>query len=74
MHIPKVTQKRIIRFLEEKVLTTNNPTAQGKPLRGQLTGLWRYRVGAYRIICKIEQTELVVLYLLRMKFRDKFHS
>ena len=26
----------------------------GKPLSGDLTGIWRYRVGDYRILAKIE--------------------
>ncbi|TVO61795.1 type II toxin-antitoxin system RelE family toxin [Spiribacter vilamensis] len=31
------------------------------PLRGSLTGLWRYRVGAYRVICEIQDERLVVI-------------
>nr|CBI77786.1 conserved hypothetical protein [Bartonella rochalimae ATCC BAA-1498] len=37
--------------------------AIGKPLRGQLSGLWRYRVGDYRILCDLYDKELVVLVL-----------
>ncbi len=32
-------------------------------LTGNLAGLWRYRVGDYRIICDILDEELVVLAL-----------
>ena len=29
-------------------------------MSGNLAGLWRYRVGDYRIICKIQDDELVI--------------
>ncbi len=32
-----------------------------KALTGGFAGLWRYRVGDYRIVCDIEDGELVVL-------------
>jgi mRNA interferase RelE/StbE len=32
-------------------------------LRGDLNGLWRYRVGDYRIICEIQEQKLIVLAL-----------
>nr|WP_236829021.1 type II toxin-antitoxin system RelE/ParE family toxin [Bartonella schoenbuchensis] len=35
----------------------------GKPLRGPLSGLWRYRVGDYRILCDLHDKELLVLVL-----------
>ena len=31
------------------------------PLRGSLTGLWRYRVGGYRVIWEIEDERLAVM-------------
>lgn len=36
----------------------------GKPLRGELTPFWSYRVGDYRIVYEIRGSELVVLVLL----------
>jgi mRNA interferase RelE/StbE len=32
-------------------------------LLAEKAGLWRYRVGAYRIVCRIEDDRLVVLVL-----------
>ncbi len=40
-----------------------DPRASGKPLRGNLAGLWRYRVGNYRVICQHLDHELVVLVI-----------
>lgn len=48
-------QKRIITFLKEKIATGHDPRVHGKALTGNLIGLWRYRVGDYRIISKIEE-------------------
>ena len=41
-------------------------------LHGNYDGLWRYRVGDYRIICKIEDQELLVLALELGHRREKY--
>jgi mRNA-degrading endonuclease RelE of RelBE toxin-antitoxin system len=33
---------------------------QGKPLKGELKGYWSFRVGVYRILYLIRQTEIIV--------------
>lgn len=38
-----------------------DPRSKGKALTGMLSGLWRYRVGDYRIICDIEDSVMVIL-------------
>jgi mRNA interferase RelE/StbE len=53
----------ILRFLNRLVLETSDPRERGSGLRANLAGLWRYRVGDYRVICSIEANELVVLVL-----------
>lgn len=55
------TQQRIWRFLRERLTRTNNPRQRGKALTGKYSGLWRYRIGDYRLICRIEDARLVVL-------------
>jgi len=54
-------QVEIISYLEKRIQGDANPRRFGKPLIGDLAGLWRYRVGSYRIICKIEDNKLIVL-------------
>ena len=44
-------------------MEAEHPTLRGKPLTANLAGLWRYRVGDYRVICDIQDGELVVLVL-----------
>ena len=52
--------KRITAKLRE-VSQLEDPRSTGKAFTGNLAGLWRYRVGDYRIICDIEDEVLVVL-------------
>ena len=59
--LDKSVRKRIVNYLEERVLVDENPYKVGKPLKGNKSGLWRYRVGDYRILCQIEENRLVVL-------------
>jgi mRNA interferase RelE/StbE len=54
-------QRRIRRFLRERVIACGNPRQLGKPLHGNKGDLWSYRVGDYRIICTIEDSRLVVV-------------
>ena len=53
----------ILRFLNRLVLETSDPRERGSGLRANFAGLWRYRVGDYRVICSIEANEFVVLVL-----------
>ena len=56
-----VSQKRITRFLFERLEPSTDPEKLGKALSGKLAGKVRFRVGDYRIIAKIERNRLVIL-------------
>ena len=43
------------------ISTLEDPRSRGKGLTDNLAGLWRYRVGDWRIICNIEDGVMVVL-------------
>ncbi|MFP4283510.1 MAG: type II toxin-antitoxin system RelE family toxin [Opitutales bacterium] len=55
------TQRRIFAFLDERLAGTEDPRQWGKPLKGELRGIWRYRVGDYRLLCELQDTVMVVL-------------
>lgn len=38
----------------------DNPRSRGKALVNNLKGLWRYRVGDWRIICDIVDEEIII--------------
>ena len=54
-------QRNIVRFLREKIAVEDDPRRFGDPLRKDLKGLWKYRIGDYRIICSIEDKTVMVL-------------
>jgi len=56
-------QRRLIDWLEDRIDGCKNPRHFGEPLRGEMAGLWRFRVGDYRVICEIQDQQLVVLAL-----------
>lgn len=55
------TARLIVKWMDANVNNSINPRCNGKPLKGQLSGYWRYRVGRIRIICQINDMELVVI-------------
>ena len=61
--LDRSTAQTLLRYLNRLVLETEDPRQRGKGLTANLTGLWRYRVGDYRVICDIQNGELVVLVL-----------
>lgn len=54
-------QREIIAYLDERVSGDADPRRFGKGLKADLAGLWRYRVGDFRILCQIRDRELMVL-------------
>lgn len=64
--LDKPVAQRILRFLYERVALLDDPRSIGEDLKGsQLGEFWRYRVGDYRIVCRIEDDELYVLVVHR---------
>jgi mRNA interferase RelE/StbE len=62
--LDKQVALRIIKFLKERVLTTENPRSLGEALRGSKLGeLWKYRVGDFRIVCEIIDSKLIILII-----------
>jgi mRNA interferase RelE/StbE len=54
--------KRIVKFLNERIACLENPRSIGEALHGLKFGeFWKYRVGDYRIVVRIEDKILRVL-------------
>ena len=51
--------KRVLDYLEQIELL-DNPRSRGTALTSNLSGLWRYRVGDYRILCRIRDDRLII--------------
>jgi len=66
-------RKRILKFLNDRVAKLQNPRSIGQALRGSRLGeFWKYRVGDYWLICKIEDDRLLVL-VLRLGHRREIY-
>jgi mRNA interferase RelE/StbE len=61
--LDRTASLRIVDYMDERIALSGNPREQGKSLVGTHAGLWRYRVGDYRLICDIQDGRLIVLVL-----------
>jgi len=66
----KPAQREIIAYLDERVAGDADPRRFGKGLKADLAGLWRYRVGDFRILCQIVDGEVLVLVVAVGHRRD----
>jgi mRNA interferase RelE/StbE len=58
----KSAKQRLENFID-RLTQMENPRSSGKALQGPLSGLWRYRVGEYRLIAQIKDNDLIILIL-----------
>jgi mRNA interferase RelE/StbE len=57
-------RKRVLKFLRDRLASVDNPRSIGQALHGSELGeFWKYRAGDYRLICKIEDQQLLILVL-----------
>jgi mRNA interferase RelE/StbE len=66
-------RRTILRYLRERIATAEDPRRFGKPLVGEVAGLWRYRIGDYRLIVTFEEDRLIVL-VLRVAHRREVYD
>ena len=59
--LDKQAARRILDFMDERIGGRDDPRSTAKALTGLLGGLWRYRVGDFRVICDIQDGALRVL-------------
>jgi len=52
---------RIIATLETRIAALDDPRTLGSALTGELGGLWRWRIGDYRVIARIENERITIL-------------
>ncbi|MCY3738863.1 MAG: type II toxin-antitoxin system RelE/ParE family toxin [Gemmatimonadaceae bacterium] len=64
--------RRIVEYLGDRVAGLEDPRSLGRGLTGPLGGLWRYRVGNYRVICDIRDRGLRIL-VVRIGARDSVY-
>ena len=58
-------QKIITNWIENNLLNCQEPRFSGKPLTGNFKVVWRYRIGAYRLLAKIDDDKLIIFFIYR---------
>ena len=61
--LDRTVAARIIRTLEERIATLDDPRTVGSALVGEHAGYWRWRIGDYRVIAKIEDERITILVI-----------
>ena len=70
--LDKTVSRRIVGKMDN-VAKLEDPRSIGKRLVGNFAGYWRYRVGDYRIICNIDDGNLLVL-VIEINHRSKIYN
>ena len=61
--LDRYTQRMLKAWIDKNLVDCVDPRAHGKDLTANRSGQWRYRIGDYRLLCLIEDEELVILAL-----------
>ena len=61
--IDRPHQELILKFMTEKVAKNPDPISLAKKLSGNLGDFYRFRLGDYRIVCEVQNQELIILIL-----------
>jgi len=67
-------QDRILKWLRQNLATEQDPRRIGTSLKGRMKGLWRYRVGNYRIISQIQDENILILVIRIGHRRDIYEG
>ena len=61
--LDKNIRNLIYAWIDKNLEGCENPRLHGKCLTGDKSGEWRYRIGNYRLICEINDKEIIILVL-----------
>lgn len=71
--LDKQTAKIVKNWVIKNLVDCNDPKAHGRPLKGKLAGIWRYRVGDYRLFANI-QNSLVIIEIFEIGHRREIYK
>lgn len=66
-------RNRIVTWIDKNLVGCENPRRLGKALSGEWYGHWRYRVGDYRIVAKIEDDK-VIIFVVKIDKRGEVYN
>ena len=59
--LDRAAAARIVRTLESRIATRDDPRALGAALKGEDSGYWRWRIGDYRVVARTEDERITIL-------------
>ena len=71
--LDRPVQKRIQRFIDERLVRADDPRQLGRALTGAWAGFWKYRVGDWRMIAQVRDDRLVI-YIVRVGHRREVYK
>lgn len=71
--IDRQAAKYIKKYLDERIATDDDPRRFGEGLSENMAGLWKYRIGDFRVIAEIQEDRIVVL-IVRIGNRSKIYG
>lgn len=70
--LDRQTARQLLDYMDKRISSVEDLRTTGKLLSGPLGGLWRYRVGDYRVICEIQDETVCILVLQLGNRRDVY--
>jgi len=61
--VDPANRRIVAEWINANLLENDEPRQFGKALKGTLSGFWKYRVGQFRIIAKIDGDKIILLLL-----------
>lgn len=59
--LDRAVAQRLLGFLNDRIRPLADPRSIGEALRGERLGAyWKYRVGDYRIVCRIDDARIII--------------
>lgn len=59
--LDRTAAARIVKTLEQRIAVLDDPRTIGSALTGDHAGYWRWRIGDYRVVARIEDERIVIL-------------
>ena len=71
--LDKQTARIIKNWVIKNLVDCSDPRQHGKALKGNLSGIWRYRVGDYRMFARI-QDEVITIEIFEVAHRREIYK
>jgi mRNA interferase RelE/StbE len=62
----------IVETLETRIATLDDPRTIGAPLKGEHAGYWRWRMGSFRVIARIDDQRITII-IIRIAHRREVY-